>query len=297
MVVRKSGEQDRETSRKAGNQSPRRWTLVGIYVWLPGVGGVLCMRKLGLALVAVFGVFFFASSAAADDRWYGFCQITDHSTLSVFSAIYYAVPELSDEFEPAYLDRTERRNTFSGQAHSYCLNYQTRAQAEAELAKMVAGQNGRVVHDPLDPSTLPKLTGPTLGNAKAFLSETLLNGVSRVHPIRRADVMDTNGLAVVSVGGGRCDSTFIYAGDWLGRPANFTLKVDWTKALDVSPFFSDPSRPHIKVLAATVEIITDTPRALLGFVIDPGSKSMEARLTKALQVIVDGCRPKSSTGF
>ena len=215
----------------------------------------------------------------------------------MFSAIYYAVPELSDEFEPAYLDRTERRNTFSGQVHSYCLNYQTRAQAEAELAKMVAGQNGRVVHDPLDPSTLPKLTGPTLGNAKTFLSETLLNGVSRVHPMLSPDTMISDGYVVKAVSGGRCDSTIIYVGDWFGSPADFSLKVDWTKAVAVAPFFTDSARSHIKVLAATQQQTVASPKAISGLVINAGSESMEARLTKALQFIVETCRPKSSTGF
>lgn len=255
------------------------------------------MRRLGLALGALFGVFFFASSATAADRWYGFCNITDHSTLSVFSAIYYAVPALSDEFEPAYLDRTERRNTFSGTVHSYCLNYQTRAQAEAELAKMVAGQTGRVVHDPLDPSTLPKLTGPTLGNAKTFLSETLLNGVSRVHPMRTTDTMIADGYAVKAVSGGSCSSTIVYVGDWFGRPQEFSLEIDWTKAGDVSPFYTDPARSHIKVLAATIDRKMGVPTSISGVSINAGSESMEARLTKALQFIVDACRPKSSTGF
>ena len=256
------------------------------------------MRKLGLALLAVFGVVSFASSAAAEDRWYGFCEITDHGTLSVFSAIYFAVPERSDEFEPAYLDRTERRNTFSGQVHSYCLNYQTRAEAEAELAKMVASVSGRrVVHDPLDPSTLPALTGPTLGNAKAFLAETLTNGVSRVHPLLSPGVMETAGYGVKSVSGGRCDSTIIYVGDWFGSPADYSLKIDWTKAVDVRPFFPDSARSHIVVLAATQQQEMTNPKAISGLAIDPGTESMEARLTKALQFIVEACRPKSSTGF
>lgn len=256
------------------------------------------MRKFGLAFMALIGVSFFASSAAADDRWYGYCKVTDHSTLSVFSAIYYTVPARTADFEAAYLDRTERRNTFSGEVYVYCYNYQAREQVEAELAKKVAAVSGeRVMRDPLDPSTLPALSGPTLGNAKAFLKETLLNGVSRVHPMRASDTMNSDGYVVKDVSGGRCDSTIVYIGDWFNRPEAFSLEIDWTKAGDVSPFYIDPARSHIKVLAATIERKMGVPTAISGVSINTGSESMEARLTKALQVIVEACRPKSSTGF
>ncbi|MDP2260801.1 MAG: hypothetical protein Q8J89_13910 [Caulobacter sp.] len=256
------------------------------------------MRRIGLILAGLLCSIFVSSPAIADDRLYGFCNITDHSKLSVYSLVYYAVPEQAGDFEPAYLERVGSKYVFSGDAHSYCLHYQTKAEAEAAMVKMAAGDSGRqVVHDASDPSKLPPLSGPTLTNAKAFLKEVLLNGVSRVHLMRATDTMVSDGYLVKDVGGGRCTSRITYVGDWFGRPSDNSLVVDWTKAVDVSPFFSDPSRSHIKVLAATTEERMGVVTSISGVSINPGSEDLEMRLTKALKVIVEACRPKSSTGF
>lgn len=258
---------------------------------------------LGLGLLAAT-----AGEAAAGEReeWYAYCSVTDFSSKKEYYSPMFrrdiykdGADEEFDLQKKDFLRQVSSSYPLGDIGGPYCFTYQTKAEYDARIAEERANHKDRVfVTLPSPPGTRAAGGAPTAFDAQQFLKETLTNGVSRVHPMTATNEMVSQGRAIARVSASRCSTTITYIGDWFGRAVEETLTVDWTRSVDVKPFYTDPARSHVAALVAVQQTSTvGTVESIPGFVIDTGSESMEPRVTKALQTIVAECRPASSHGF
>ena len=136
----------------------------------------------------------------------------------------------------------------------------------------------------------------TPANARAFLQQTLSNGVTRVHVMRSSDTIVQPARAIASVQIVGCLLDINYVGEWFGLAEEFALNINLSKAVEVKPFYDDSSRSAVALLVPVVHF-TRVQENLPGIVLEVGSESMEPRVTAALQILIADCNPEPSLGF
>ncbi|OYW82260.1 MAG: hypothetical protein B7Z26_03690 [Asticcacaulis sp. 32-58-5] len=246
-------------------------------------------RVLVLALSLLTGLMFPASASA--ETWFVYCNLVDHGgKANLISGVFpmqngntVALTKL----ERDYVHAVDAKHRFMGRLHAYCYPQSSREAAETSRSKRIAETAPASFEDTTDLTTLPAAPQGSVWDAHAFMQEVIDNGVTKVHLMKTTGNMDAVPYQTKSESYmKRCEWSLSLIGGSDGRGAR--AKLDWTRAMAVKPFFQDPGQSQVAVIAPVT-----AREPFVGIVLDTGSEEMEARITKAMNVIKDDCAPKS----